>query len=169
MFIKSLIGCSQEQSRRGFSRYLRCILQRLPYLENSVDGDLQLDLIERFLQRLSGNGGRLRSASPAKVIQKGVNSRLKFVIYLLLLTFLYMLYNTFDTSTIHFFYSSFQHVKWGAVQSIPWHRQYYILFFSFFISIKLIVSLFGLVLFTEFFYFELCSKVLSESLLAATE
>jgi len=57
---------SQEQSRRGFSRYLRYILKRLPFLENSVDGDLQLDLIERFLLRLNGNNGRLRSASPAK-------------------------------------------------------------------------------------------------------
>jgi len=59
---------SQEQSRRGFSRYLRFLLKRLPFLENSVDGDIQLDLIERFLQRLNGNNGRIRSASPAKVM-----------------------------------------------------------------------------------------------------
>ena len=55
---------SQEQSRRGFSRYLRLVQQRLPGLENSTDGEHQLDLIERFLQRL-GSAGRLRSASPS--------------------------------------------------------------------------------------------------------
>ena len=56
--------CSQEQSRKGFSRYLRFVQQRLPALENSVDGEHQLDLIERFLLRL-GSAGRLRSASPS--------------------------------------------------------------------------------------------------------
>ncbi|KAI9559995.1 hypothetical protein GHT06_014003 [Daphnia sinensis] len=55
---------SQEQSRRGFSRYLRFVQQRLPGLENSADCVNQLDLIERFLQRL-GSAGRLRSASPS--------------------------------------------------------------------------------------------------------
>ncbi|XP_046462677.1 tubulin polyglutamylase TTLL5-like [Daphnia pulex] len=55
---------SQEQSRRGFSRYLRFVQQRLPGLENSTDCVNQLDLIERFLQRL-GSAGRLRSASPS--------------------------------------------------------------------------------------------------------
>lgn len=67
-FEKCLSYFSQEQSRRGFSRYLRFVQQRLPGLENSTDGEHQLDLIERFLQRL-GSAGRLRSASPAHTVR----------------------------------------------------------------------------------------------------
>lgn len=65
--LKTKTKHSQEQSRRGFSRYLRCVQQRLPsLLDSSTAGDShhQLDLIEKFLLRL-GSAGRLRSASPS--------------------------------------------------------------------------------------------------------
>lgn len=75
---------SQEQSRRGFSRYLRCVQQRLPGLLLAETSHHQLDLIEKFLVRLGGSsggvgGGRLRSASPGTSPMKTNNKMNKLV------------------------------------------------------------------------------------------